>query len=171
MKSNINLNLYKVTSRPNHLLQLYSSSHLSGDVISVVNQILEAVSLCIANGTNGDRRLYPGGLPISLFSPQSYLHNINLNASKTMAGLTEVQIFNCILKINTRFPIYVTDVFKNKSVSSHVCVAIPTLSFRRTSHHLCYNLYPEMPPLFIFPSIITHRRGVTFYYYCQNRCI
>jgi hypothetical protein len=48
--------------------------HLSGDVINVVNQILEAVSLRIANGTNGERRLYPGGLPISLFAPLSYLN-------------------------------------------------------------------------------------------------
>jgi len=57
------------------ILKKFHNVHLSGDVISVVNQILEPVSLRIAKGTNGERRLYPGGLPISLFAPLPYLNN------------------------------------------------------------------------------------------------
>jgi hypothetical protein len=48
-------------------------------VISVVNQILEPVWLRTAKGTKGERRLYPGGLPISLFTPLSYLNDIKTN--------------------------------------------------------------------------------------------
>lgn len=151
----------------------FYDAHLSGDVISVVNQILEPVWLHTAKGTKGERRLYPGGLPISLFTPLSYLNDTKTNIMTLYKGCTHTICSSCSVLFYFVLAYSAVNILNLKKASAEH-VKIPTSS----THHSAKSLEPKLHIwqiawknshwYFITLTVTPYKYGVTcFYCYLQ----
>ena len=142
----------------------FYNSHLSGDVISVVNQILEPVWLRTAKGTKGERRLYPGGLPISLFTPLSYLNATKTNIMTLQKGCTHIICSSCsvlaysavnILNLKTASAEHV----KTSTSSTHHSAKSWELKL-----HIWQKAWKNSQWYFIMSTVTPYKYGVTHFY-------
>jgi len=149
----------------------FYNAHLSGDVISVVNQILEPVWLRTAKGTKGERRLYPGGLPISLFTPLSYLYVTKTNIMTLQNGCTHIICSSCSVLFCSVLAYSAVNNL-NLKIASEQHVKTSTSS----THHSVQSSEPKLHIrqiawknshwYFITKTVTTYMYGVTCSYCC-----